>query len=66
MIQIRMQNSPKEIGLAFKRLGQQMKEHPLTEDDIIKFFSDKENIDTTKSFVNRHPECPYKKYISEE
>lgn len=58
-----MQSSPEEIGLAFKTLAKNLKKHPITEKDIIEFFSNKENVDATNSFVNRHPECPYATYI---
>ena len=61
-----IQSSPEQIGLALKKFSQIMKERTFTEDDIIEFFSNKENLDATESFVQRHPECPYSKYIPNE
>jgi hypothetical protein len=48
---------------SISKFSKYIKEHPLTAEDIIEFFSDKENKDACESFVRRHPETPYKKYI---
>jgi len=62
----RIQSTSEEIRTALKKFGENMKEYTFTEEDIIEFFSDKENKDACKSFIRRHPECIYEKYIPKD
>ena len=63
-ILVPQRSSPEEIGNAFKTFINNIRKYGLpTEEDIIKFFSNKENKDACESFMFRHPQCPYGKYI---